>query len=83
MAAQLAADLATIRHRGTRRFLRMHAVMDATGLGRATIYELISEQKFPKPVKLLGEGSKAVGWIENGVIERQEARIAERDDAAG
>lgn len=41
------------------RFLRMPMVVRMTGLGRSTIYKLISEKKFPGPVKL---GSRAVAW---------------------
>jgi prophage regulatory protein len=80
MGPQLAADLG-VRTRGLQKFLRMAGVITATGLGRATIYELIAAQKFPKPVKILGEGSKAVGWLESEIVEWQEARIAERDKA--
>ena len=40
-------------------FLRMRSVLIRTGLGRSTIYRLVSENKFPSPVKLAG---RAVGW---------------------
>lgn len=39
--------------------MRRPAVEDATGLGRSTIYDLMSKGLFPRPVKLTG---KAVGW---------------------
>ena len=39
--------------------LRMAAVIQATGLGRSTIYKLIAEDKFPLPVQLTG---RAVAW---------------------
>jgi prophage regulatory protein len=80
MGPQLAAELG-VRTRGLQKFLRMAGVIAATGLGRATIYELMAAEKFPRPVKILGAGSKAVGWIESEVVEWQEARIAERDGA--
>ena len=38
---------------------RMPVVMARTGHAKSTIYKLISEDKFPKPVAL---GSRAVGW---------------------
>ena len=38
---------------------RMPVVMAITGHAKSTIYKLISEGKFPKPVAL---GSRAVGW---------------------
>ena len=40
-------------------FLRMPSVLRRTGLGRSTIYRLMSEHKFPSPVRLAG---RAVGW---------------------
>ena len=39
--------------------LRIAAVIQATGLGRSTIYKLIAEDKFPLPVQLTG---RAVAW---------------------
>lgn len=46
--------------------LRMHAVMEVTGLARSTIYAQISEGKFPAPVKL---GARAVAWPETSINE--------------
>jgi prophage regulatory protein len=40
-------------------FLRLPSVLRRTGLGRSTIYRLMSERSFPAPVKLSG---RAVGW---------------------
>ena len=39
--------------------LRLPAVMRATGLGRSTIYRLVSDGAFPRPVHL---ALRAVGW---------------------
>lgn len=39
--------------------MRMPVVMRFTGLGRSTIYRLIAEDRFPKPVQL---SDRAVGW---------------------
>jgi prophage regulatory protein len=61
--------------------LRLDAVRAATGLGRATIYERMAEGTFPRPVKLLGEGSKAVGWVGSEIAAWQRVRIAARDNA--
>jgi len=47
------------------RVLRMPAVKDLTGLGKSTIYALMTKGEFPNPVKLT---SKAVGWREGEVI---------------
>ena len=40
-------------------FARLPTVMQATGLGRSTIYRLIASGAFPAPVSL---GPRAVGW---------------------
>lgn len=42
-----------------RLFARMSTVMRVTGLGRSTIYRLISEEKFPAQVRI---GARAVAW---------------------
>lgn len=42
-----------------RRIYRLRQVMDATGFGRAWIYELMKRGAFPKAHKI---GSRAVGW---------------------
>lgn len=42
-----------------RRIMRLPQVQDATGFGRAWIYELMGNGKFPKARKI---GSRAVGW---------------------
>lgn len=40
-------------------FLRMPSVMQLTGLGRSTIYRLMANYQFPRPVRL---GARAVAW---------------------
>lgn len=40
-------------------FLRMPSVLRRTGLGRSTIYRLMSQHKFPPPVRLSG---RAIAW---------------------
>ncbi|RYF58752.1 MAG: AlpA family phage regulatory protein [Comamonadaceae bacterium] len=52
-------------------FVRMTSVTRMTGLGRSTIYRLISEKKFPCPVKLSG---RAVGWRRIDLDRWSEAR---------
>ena len=63
----------------TQTFLRIADVIRATGLPRATIYEMASKGVFPKQVRL---SPRAVGWIESEVLDWQHARIAERDGVA-
>lgn len=42
-----------------RLFARLPTVMQATGLGRSTIYRLVASGSFPAPVHL---GPRAVAW---------------------
>ncbi|WP_207884546.1 AlpA family transcriptional regulator [Pseudomonas sp. 30_B] len=46
-------------NRAERRIYRLRQVMDATGFGRAWIYELMKRGEFPKAHKI---GTRAVGW---------------------
>lgn len=62
-----------------RRLLRLPGVRDLTGLGTTKLYELVSEGKFPKPVKLT---PRSVAWPEDEVAQWCAARIAERDNAS-
>ncbi|MFI8556891.1 helix-turn-helix transcriptional regulator [Pseudomonas putida] len=58
------------------RIIRLKDVIDSTGIARSTIYKLIGEGKFPKPVPLVG---RTVGWVESEVQEWIRGRIAQRD----
>ena len=40
-------------------FLRLQAVIRVTGLSRSTLYRLIADKQFPRPVRL---GPRAVAW---------------------
>jgi prophage regulatory protein len=42
-----------------RLFARLPAVIQATGLGRSTIYRLVASSAFPRPVHL---GPRAIAW---------------------
>jgi len=46
--------------------LRLPAVIEATGLSRSTIYELMLSGEFPQPVKL---SKRAVAWPEGCIRE--------------
>jgi prophage regulatory protein len=48
------------------RFLRLPAVLQATGLARSTVYRMVAEHTFPAPVKL---AKRAVGWRQEDVRE--------------
>ncbi|WP_174871275.1 helix-turn-helix transcriptional regulator [Pectobacterium polaris] len=48
------------------RLIRFPEVMRKTGFGKAWLYRLISEERFPRPVKI---GSRAVAFVENEIDE--------------
>jgi prophage regulatory protein len=52
-------------------FLRMPTVMQMTGLGRSTIYRMMAESRFPRPVRL---GTRAVAWRRTDLDLWSEAR---------
>ena len=60
------------------RFIRRPAVENRTGLSRSTIYLLMQNGKFPKPVRI---GGRAVAWPEAEVEAWLNARLAEREEA--
>ena len=51
------------------KILRIKDVAQVVGLGKTTIWQRIREDQFPRPVKLGGPDSRAVGWRQ-GDIER-------------
>jgi prophage regulatory protein len=46
------------------RFLRLPRVKDRVGLGRSSIYALIGNGEFPRPISL---GGRAVAWLESDI----------------
>lgn len=52
--------------------MRLTAVMVRTGLSKTTIYELMGEGDFPKPVSL---SRRSVAWVEDEVHSWIQARI--------
>ena len=53
-------------------FLRMPTVVRMTGLCRSTIYKMISEKKFPSPVRL---GERAVAWRQTDLAKWSDDRL--------
>ena len=49
-----------------RRILRLPNVLDRTGLSRSTVYQRVTEGRFPRPVSV---GTRAGGWSETEVEE--------------
>ena len=60
--------------------LRLIRVTNRTGLSRSSIYNFISEGKFPRPIPL---GERSVGWLEHEVDEWLQSRIDKRDQVQG
>jgi len=58
------------------RIIRKQEVKIKTGLPNSTIYELISQGKFPKQIKLSARSS---GWLESEIDEWIATKVAERD----
>ncbi len=58
------------------KFIRRAAVVERTGLPTSSLYLLISQGRFPKPVPI---SERSVGWVEREVDDWLEARIAERN----
>ena len=54
--------------------IRMPDAMRRTGYGKAWIYCLISQDKFPKPVKI---GSRSIAFVKSDIDEWINQRIAE------
>ncbi|EAS1727465.1 AlpA family transcriptional regulator [Salmonella enterica] len=61
-------------------FIRLPEAKRRTGYGKAWIYKLIAQGRFPAPVKI---GSRAVAFVESEVDEWITERIAARDKKAG
>ncbi|POP54254.1 helix-turn-helix transcriptional regulator [Zhongshania marina] len=53
--------------------LRRKQIEACTGLSRSTIYALISEGKFPKPIPLT---SRTVAWTQSSIDQWIAGRIA-------
>lgn len=58
----------------TQNLLRLPAVEAATGYRRSTIYRLIQQGKFPRPISL---GARASAWVEDEINSWVQERIAE------
>ena len=56
-------------------FLRLPAVVCITGLSRSTLYRLIADKQFPRPVQL---GPRAVAWRRQDVVAWSETRPVTR-----
>lgn len=58
------------------KILRLPRVKELTGLGRSTLYQMTTEGRFPRQVRLDPAG-RTVGWVESEVVGWLKGRIAE------
>ena len=56
--------------------LRIGTVAERIGLARPTIYRMVKDGEFPRPIKIT---TRAVGWRESDLV----AWIASREPTAG
>lgn len=56
------------------RLVRLPEVKGMTSCGKSTIYKMIAEGSFPKPVRL---GTRTVAWPETAVLQWVQDRISE------
>lgn len=62
------------------RLLPLPDVEALTATKKSTIYKLISEDRFPPPVRIT---ARRVAWVESRVLQWVQERIAEADQQAG
>lgn len=58
----------------SQRLIRMHQVLERIGLGKAWVYKLIAQRKFPQPIKI---GSRSIAFLESEIDDWIDQRIAE------
>lgn len=58
-----------------RKFLRLRAVIEVTGLAKSSIYAKAKDGTFPAPFKI---GERAAAWDADEVAAWQAARIKDR-----
>jgi prophage regulatory protein len=59
--------------------IRLNKVEDKTGLKKSMVYDLISKDEFPKPIKI---GDRAVAWIDREVDQWVQNKIPESRQVA-
>lgn len=69
----IAGDALGSGQRHPQRLLRLRDVCHTTGLCRSMIYKMQAENRFPRRVKI---GLRAVGWLEDEVVQWLADRVA-------
>ncbi len=62
----------------SKKLIRIRDVIAITGISKSYIYQLCSNNLFPKSVQLI-PGGTSVAWIEKEVLNWIDERIQERD----
>ena len=57
------------------RLLRLPEVLERTALSQSSLYRLIADDDFPRPLKLT---LRSVAWVENEVDDWIDCRLQER-----
>ena len=73
-------NIATPTPTGPLQVLRLPQVCKVTGLCRSMIYQLETQERFPRRIKI---GDRAVGWVEGEVQEWLAIRIARSRTSRG
>lgn len=60
------------------RVVRLKELVFRSGLGRSSIYDMVSTGDFPAPVQI---GARAIGWIESEFETWLNSKTGERDAA--
>lgn len=60
----------------THTILRRSEVEKRLGIPKSSLYAMVTNGKFPKPIKL---NDRSSGWVSTEIDQWIEARIAERD----
>lgn len=63
------------------RLIRIREVIRLSGISRSFIYQLCSDNLFPKSIQLV-PGGKSVAWLESEVIDWIDSRVKARDGEA-
>lgn len=56
-----------------KKFIRLRAAKDQSGLSRSSIYLKMKDGSFPKSISL---GVRAIGWLESDIQDWVESRVA-------
>lgn len=54
------------------KLLRLNQVKEITGLSKSTIYQYITEEKFPKQIKI---GARAIAWTNSSIDQWIHERV--------